>query len=239
MSIADRWSFQPLGVAAVLLASAAVLGGWGWLLVWPGMGNLLLAAAFFSGRPALLGKGPKGRRHLLARLLLLPYNLFLDLFHRLMNRRDSRFTAVEVAPGLFLGGYPGARPLPSEVDLVVDVASELPRAPASRGLDYLHVPCLNRRAPDGAVLSGALPGLARHAGGILIHCGAGKGRSAALAMAVLVARGDAETLAEAEKLLRRLRSGVSPHPVQRRLVEDLLTAFHAGRDIPARCDPQR
>jgi hypothetical protein len=237
--VADRWSFQMLGVAALLVASAAAFRGGGWLLLWPATGNFLLAAAFFSGRPALLGKDPQGRYALPARLILLPYWLFLDLFHRLMDRRDHRFTAVEVAPGLLLGGYPGARPLATGVDLVVDVASELPRAVATRELEYLYVPCLNRRAPEAAALSRALPRLAAHRGRILIHCGAGKGRSAALAAAVLMARGEAESLDEAERLIRALRPGVALHPPQRRLVEELLTAFHAGHGSPSRCGPRR
>jgi protein-tyrosine phosphatase len=189
----------------------------------------LLGSAFLSARPELLGKRPDGRRAAAAALALVPYTLFLLAFHAVLDRRDRRRTSAEVVPGIWLGGYLGRHAPPAAVDLVIDVASELPRAPGTRGLDYLALPCLNRRTPSTAQTRRVVDRAAAHRGAVLVYCGAGKGRSAAVVVAVLMARGQAATVAEAEALIRRVKPAVGLHPGQRRLVESLTPARAAER----------
>jgi predicted protein tyrosine phosphatase len=95
-----------------------------------------------------------------------------------------------------------------------------------------------RKALDGDSKKGSVRAAAEFAGivrevaalegGVLIHCAQGHGRSAALAAALLIARGVVEDLEGAERLLIASRPKVRLKPSQRTLVR----AF-AARQHPA------
>jgi protein-tyrosine phosphatase len=121
-----------------------------------------------------------------------------------------------VAPGLFLGGR--RTPPPPGVVTVVDLVAELPELRALRSVpSYRSYPVLDRWAPEPEELRGWLEEIERLPEPILVHCAAGKGRSAMLAAALLVKRGVAADIAGAEGRLREARPGVRLHPVQRRV----------------------
>ncbi len=224
----DRWTVLFLSLALVETAAAIAAGGFWWLLLWPAGAHLLLGLAFLTDRPSMLGKLPDGTRSLVRRLALAPYTLFLTLFHRIAGRYDERERPLEVVPGVFLSGRARPSSIPPGLELIVDVASELPALVRPGEVDYVRVSCLNRRVPILAEACQALRRLEQAGGPVLVHCGAGKGRSAALVAALLLRRGFAADVDTAEEILRRVKPGVRLHPAQRRFVDRLVLAAEAS-----------
>lgn len=89
------------------------------------------------------------------------------------------------------------------------------------GLAFLHLPTPDLHAPDAVSIErGVAFAQARHRRGerVLVHCQHGIGRSAILAMSILVAEG--MTPMEALELAKDARAAISPSPAQ-----------HAGWDL--------
>ena len=104
---------------------------------------------------------------------------------------------------------------------VVDLTAELPAAEAVRAREgYLCSPVLDGTSPDAATLA-LLVARLRHLEGVLVHCVAGHGRSATLAAALLIERGIARDVDEAEALMRRRRPGIRLSSAQREAVRAL------------------
>lgn len=93
------------------------------------------------------------------------------------------------------------------------------------------MPTLDTAAPEYAAFAEAARWAAAHAGPVYVHCAAGHGRSAALAAGILVLRGAASTVDEAEALLQKARPLVYLHRAQRLVVERLI-ADEATRATP-------
>src|SRR5262249_39640038 len=95
------------------------------------------------------------------------------------------------------------------------------------GRNYLCLPTLDNTAPEEGAVREMVAVLAGTTSAVYIHCAAGHGRSATVAAAVLLARGLASDVKEAEALLRKARPGVRLSPEQRHLLERL-TARDGG-----------
>lgn len=214
-----RYGFLFVALSASLLWLALVIGGAGLVLLWPALSFLLVGAAYLAHRPALLGKRPDGTQAGWAVLLLGPYFLLTwATWHaeRQLGRGDC---AHEVAPGLWVGRRPFAPDLPDGVRLIVDLTAELPAAAAvRRHPGYLCVPTLDATAPEPSALRGLLERL-RGEEQIYLHCASGHGRSATVAAALLLARGLAASVEEAEAQLRQRRPGIRLNAAQRRSLE--------------------
>jgi hypothetical protein len=89
---------------------------------------------------------------------------------------------------------------------------------------YVCLPTLDGTAPDAAALDELLRHAREETGPIYIHCAQGRGRSAALAAALLIARGAAANVDEAEATLRRARPSVRLNPAQRAWVARAIRA---------------
>src|SRR5919204_3009915 len=200
-----------------LLALGVIVGGWALLLIWPGVSFALLGAAYAGLGPRVYGKGEDGRMAWWSVLLLLPYLLLTwAVWHvqRLLSREDR---CNEVAPGLWLGRRAFARELPPGVDLVVDLTTEFPAPRGVRtGRTYLCLPTLDAVAPDEKALRGLTARVAAWPGVVYVHCALGHGRSATAVAAVLLARGLAADVKQAEAMLRQARPRVRLNAPQRR-----------------------
>jgi protein-tyrosine phosphatase len=202
------------------LALAAVRGGGWWLAAWPGVSFLIVAAAYARGGPRWFGKTAAGRFPIWAWLLLGPFLLFTwSTWHafRLLSREPA---GHEVAPGVWVGRRAGAHELPPDTRLVVDLTCEfwVPRGVGSNGRTYVCAPTLDGTAPDDASVKQLLARVHAESGTLYIHCAQGRGRSAALAAALLIARGVAADVNEAEAVLRKARPVVRLNGDQRRWV---------------------
>lgn len=207
------------GFGIYLTATAVLLGDVYWLLLWPGVNALLLAAGYVRLGPRLLGKRPNGRIAPWALILMLPYlGTTWILWH--LHRRVTREPAChEVAPRLWLGRRPLLHELPPNTDLIVDLTAEFFVSPGIlHGREYLCLPTLDCTAPDETLFRAAVARVADWPGTVYIHCAAGHGRSATFAAAVLAARGLAPDVAAAVRMLRTVRPGVGLQPSQRALL---------------------
>jgi protein-tyrosine phosphatase len=210
-------------VLGFMLAAYAVgLGGWGWLLAWPAVSFLVVALAYATSRPGLLGKRPGGHIAWWAIVLHLPFFALTWGFwhgHRLSSRKPA---CHEVVPGVWIGRRLLPVEVPPGVTLVIDLTAEFPERRAVRGgRTYLCLPTLDGTASalDAAVV--AAEQAAGWPGGVLIHCGFGYERTGVFAAAVLLARGHAADPVAALALVRAVRPGVRPNPAQRRRLDEI------------------
>lgn len=233
LRLAAGYALAGAGATAV----APFLHAWAWLAWWFAGASAVLAYAYAVNQPAVFGKRPDGRLAPLSVIVLLPYLLFAWGFFRLKLAWLRGAPAYHrVADGLYLGRRPYPAELPEDCTLVVDLTAEFPAHPelvAAR--PYRCLPTLNRHVPSESEFCTLLDELRRWDGPLYLHCGAGRGRSAMVAAALLVLRGSARDAADAEDQLRRVRRSVRLHPAQRALVDRCAAALRPGaaRQIPA------
>jgi protein-tyrosine phosphatase len=215
---AMRYGLLFLVLGSSIAALGAVAGGAAWVLSWPALSFCLVGVAYLARRPAMLGKRPDGTIAAWSLPLLGPYFLLAwGIWHaeRLRGRADA---ANEVAPALWVGRRPLSHELPAGVRRVVDLTAEFPAAiEVRRRAGYLCVPLLDGTALEIRTLRALLDRL-RGEEGILLHCAAGRGRSAMVAAALLIERGLADDVEHAEAMLRQRRPGIRLNAAQRRLL---------------------
>jgi protein-tyrosine phosphatase len=219
--------FTLLGIE--LIAAGIFLGGAGRLLCWPGASFLLVAAAYAGLGPRVFGKRRDGRLAWWAVVLLLPYLGLAWLVWYVQRSLSREPCCSPAAPGLWFGRRPYGHELPPGVSLVVDLTAEFPEPRGVRtGRTYLCAPILDGAATDEQTFRELIDKINAWPGGVYVHCAMGHGRSAMVAAAVLLARGLATTAGEAERLLRRVRSGVRLNRAQRVLLTAAAHRVAAG-----------
>ncbi len=233
---AAPWLAFGHGLAGVCaLASAPFAATFAWAPVWLGVAQLIVAYAYLGHRTAIFGKGKDGTLSPLSVLALLPHLFLVWGFFGLKLaglRREPCYHRV--AEGLVLGRRPFARELPADCELVVDLTAEFAADPLTLvGRRYRSLPVLNRHVPSDAEFTALIDELQRFRGGMYVHCGAGRGRSAMVVAALLVLRGAAADAREAERQLRAIRAGVRLHAGQRAIVDRCCAAL-SGRAAPDR-----
>lgn len=209
------WSFGGVGRVALGWASLSLAGtGLAYLINWTG--------AF--------GKRADGTMGALHVVLWWPFLLFVRLVHEAQRLLMGEAPSDEVAPGLWVGRRPRGHELPAAVALVVDLCAELPAAPGVAGATshrYLASPTLDATSPLPVALAEVVAAILDAEGPVLVHCAAGHGRSAAVAAAAAIARGDFPDLPAAERRLRERRRWIRLNREQRRAIEAFVRARRA------------
>ena len=209
-----------LALGAIQVRFAVAWGGWWSLLAWCGAAFSIAGVAHVTSAPWLLGKGRDGRMNAVSLLVLLPYFLVTWGRWQLEWWLSSEKPWDEVAPGLFLGRWPGRSRLPPRVEIVVDMTAELPAPSWLVGAcEYVSLPTLDTTAPDRARFAEVARQVAESPVPAYIHCALGHGRSATMAAAVLLSRRIAGTVPEALHRLRAVRPRVRLEASQLRLLE--------------------
>jgi Dual specificity phosphatase, catalytic domain len=189
------------------------------LWAWLGVSFLAVLVAYAGVGPQLFSKRRNGTIALWAVVLWLPYFLLtwgIWYLGRLVRRRVH---SHEIVPGLWLGAWPDTiRKLPPNTTLIVDLTAEFFRR--IHNTNYLCLPTLDADSPTLEALNIAVAAIQASPGPIYVHCAAGHGRSATVVAAVLIARGLAQDLDDAEKKMQRIRRGVRLTPPQRRLLQN-------------------
>ncbi len=206
------------GFALILSGSSAIETGW--LICWAGLGFVLVGLSYMRFGVGVFGKQPDGGRAWFNRIILFPY-LILNvtmwhLRHRVLSKEDS---CNEISPGIWLGRRPIDGEIPDGIITIVDLAAEFSATPQARKLNYICLPALDGRAPDDARFFKLMSELSDSSEPLYIHCAAGHGRSAAVAVGVMLARGLAAGIDEAEEIVQKKRPKISIKKPQREQLE--------------------
>lgn len=213
-------------VIPLIAAALTALALWArlWILLWPAIVLFAVAFVYFARAPGAFGKQLDGTHAWWAWLVWAPMFGYMRLMHEAARSLTREPVANEVAPGIWVGRRPRAHELPDGVAIVVDLCAELAelRAVATRQA-YLAIPTLDATSPTPPQLVRAvdtiLETLARTGGSAFIHCAFGHGRSATVAAAVLIRRGDA-TLADVERKMKASRPRIGLNALQRGALAD-------------------
>lgn len=211
------------GIAgAGLIVAGPLLGGWGWLLLWPGGALVLVAAIYLTGDAARFRKAD-GRMPAPAFWLLLPYLAGAWINSRLWTRR--RPAPSEIDGGLLLGRIPTRRERRAARSLV-DLAAELPVD--REGVAYRAAPMLDLLPPTVEQIDDAVAAVDALAAErpTLLFCALGYARSATVAAAWLLASGRAAGVDEALAAVRRARPEVALRPADQRRLEEWQATRH-------------
>ena len=207
--------------ALFVIGAAQIALGWlyhtaAWLLGWSGVSFIAVSLAYVWQKPGIFGKRTDGTLTPWHVALLWPYLLFTWVAWFLGSRLSREAPGHLIAPGLWLGRRAYGRELPPGISLVVDMTAELPE-PASvrRGRTYLCLPTLDGSVPDRAKLRTLVETITTWQGGVFVHCALGRGRSALVVAAVLLAKGVAPDFAGASLVLKKARPSVWMNGVQR------------------------
>lgn len=191
-----------------------------WVLLWPAAVWLAVAIVYFAKAPGALGKRPDGTLAWWAWPVWAPIFGYMRLLHELARWLTDEPVGNEVAPGVWVGRRPRRHELPDGISIVVDLCAELPEAPGvAADRRYLAIPTLDATAPPPGEIVRAVEAVLATPGAAFIHCAFGHGRSAAVAAAVLVRRGDA-TLGDVEQILRASRPRIGLNTYQRRALAE-------------------
>jgi protein-tyrosine phosphatase len=201
------------GALLLLLAGswvglASLFDGAAWLLLWPatafagaGLGYVGLGARVF-------GKRADGTVAWPVAVVMAPY-LAVGWAGWRLFRLGPEDACNRVAPWLWLGRRPARGELPPDVTAVVDLTAEFPVDRVELGArGYLGLPTLDGHVPSHGQLADLVARAHAHGGVLYVHCAYGHGRSALVAAALLLARGEAESAEGAVARLRAVRPGV-------------------------------
>jgi len=208
-----------IGVAQVAIAASGILP-FPWLFLWSGLAWIAAAVSYSGVGPRVVfGKGVDGRLGLVNTALMLPYLLpSWGLWHlqRLTSRED---VCNEIVDGVWLGRRCSGRRLPANIASVVDMTCEFAeRREVVNGRRYLSVPTPDGHVPKLRQLSEAVEEAAMSTGPLYVHCAVGHGRSAMFVAALLLRRGLAADVDEAEAIIKVRRPLVQVNQSQRRLL---------------------
>lgn len=220
-------------LAAVLVGW--VVGGWGWLLLWPAGAWAVVATGYLSGYHRVFGKGPGGRLSPVRVAALIPYLLPAWVVWRFRVWLWVETPWHEITPTLFLGRrVRHEKELPPDIDMVVDLTTEFAE-PASVRQDrrYICLPTLDGSAPGRERFFELVDIVAAYDGRVYVHCAVGFGRSATLVCAVLIARGQAATPGAAVHHVREIRPGVMLGRRQYRLLVEAVDRY-----VPETFEPE-
>lgn len=176
-------------VATLLVASAALHGGWQWLLLWPAISLGIVAAGYLHVGPAVFGKSSRGVLSPSAHLFLLPYLLSVwFLWHSLrLVKREPAFH--QLTEGIFIGRRLLLHEFPSNINHVIDLTCEFNEPGISRSAAYHAFPILDGSVPAVDQLREWAMTVAKLSGNIYIHCAEGRGRTGLFSAALLLVSG--------------------------------------------------
>ena len=181
-----------LSAAAALTVAAFYIQGVTWFLLWPAFALSLVAAAYWTGDAAWLGK-QNGRMP----FWMWPYAAGAWVNSRLWTRGQAPWQ--ELADGVWVGRAPTA---PAPFRTVIDLTAELPlRAD-------LRVPILDLTVPRVEQLESAVAAIEHASRPVLVCCALGYSRSATVAAAWWMAHTGCADAALAGAAVQRARPQV-------------------------------
>jgi len=214
-----RLTLLYLAGAATCTVAAFDFRGLAWVLLWPAFALSMVAAAYWTGNPAWLGKHNQPTA-----LLMLPYTAAAWINSRLWTRGQP--ASNHLIDAVWIGRAPSRRDRQG-IGSVVVLAPELPM----RG--DAHIAMLDLSPPTEEQIEAAVRAIVRLAPRrpTLVCCALGYSRSAVAAAAWLMAAGHAADTGDAIHQVRRARPQVVIGP-EFRLSLERWAATHWKRKLP-------
>ena len=217
-------------VGVLLVLCGLIARGWAYAFCWLGFSFVLLGLAHFAGRHGIFGKRPDGTLPLWSKLLHLPFFLITTLAWRaicLLGREPAYHRVIDdLVIGRRLLGPECGDEFTNYVDLTAEF--EEPRTVRQKPC-YVSYPILDGGAPAVQSLREMVTKL--RPGKTYIHCAQGHGRSAVVALAVLLANGTVKSVEEGLRLLVGARQAVRLNRPQRRCIESFARAMAERGDV--------
>ncbi len=216
-------------IFAIWLITVAIRfqGVW-WLLLWPAISFLFVGLAYLRQTHSIFGKRPDGKFAPWAIVIFLPFFLFTWTVWHVRRWLSKEVCSHEIVPGVWLGRRAFHREIPGNVTLVVDMTAEFLRpAKVMTGKTYWCIPTLDNTAIDQRSLEELIAKLSAWPGDMYIHCALGRGRSATVVAALLIARSHARDVPDAIRLMKSVRPWIYVNHRQRAGLEQWHQAFQA------------
>jgi protein-tyrosine phosphatase len=230
-----RYAVTFLLLGATAVAAAVTGGGWAWLWLWPGACLLAVGTGYAGAGPRVFGKRSDGSRAGWAILVQAPYLGVAWLIWWLLRRVRTEPCCHALAPDLFIGRRPRPAEMPAAVAAIVDLTCELSESAAvRRGRRYLCVPVLDGHVTSDGTFVALVHALARPGETTYVHCAEGRGRTGALAVALLLARGLATDVDSALTLARSTRPSLRLSRSQRAQLERLTPLLRSAVAVESR-----
>jgi protein-tyrosine phosphatase len=203
-----------LPLLAAALAVFAFATGW-WVVLWPVVVLVATTIVYALRLPGAFLKRSDGTLPWFSWLVWAPLFTYQWIILEGGRRIMKEAISTEVGPGVYVARRPRLADLPPNIAIVVDLCAEFPAAPGiTEGRTYLTIPTLDATAPTPAQITAAVDAVIAANGAAFIHCAHGHGRSATVAAAVLIRRGQA-TLEDVEAKMKALRPRVGLNSTQR------------------------
>ncbi len=211
-----------LGVGSACAVFITDGGPGSYLRGWVSISAFVMALAYISSWPRVMGKRPDGVVPWYRSALLLPFVLFTILMGNLKAWFGREPVFDEMVPGIYVGRRCSGAELPADVEVVVDLTCERTEPRALREAStYYGLFTLDGTAPEARAYRALLEKLIPDRRPMYIHCAMGHSRSATVAAGVLIGRDIVRTAAAAEQLMKRVRPKIHLTRAQRALVEAL------------------
>jgi protein-tyrosine phosphatase len=227
-----------LKIGLLLLALA---GGWLLLatqagpaappLAWAALSFGLAAAGYLGLGARVFGKRQDGTVPWWAALLNAPYLAFGWVSWQAV-RLGPEETWNQIRPWLYLGRRPAPGELPEDSTLVIDLTAEFPRDDrVLAGRSYLCLPTLDAHVPSLQALRSLIEQASQGERVLYVHCAYGHGRSALVAAALLLRRGEAASADDALAQLKERRPRVKLSAPQQALLRRYAAESKGSLDL--------
>jgi protein-tyrosine phosphatase len=204
--------FLPSLAAALVVFAFAT--GW-WVALWPAVVLVATTIVYVLRLPGAFLKRKDGTLPWFSWLVWGPLFAYQWVVLEGGRRLTGETRSTEVGPGVYVARRPRLADLPPNIAIVVDLCAEFPVAPGiTRGRAYITIPTLDATAPTPEQIVIAVEAVLAANGPAFIHCAHGHGRSATVAAAVLIRRGQA-TLDDVEAKMKALRPRIGLNATQR------------------------
>ncbi len=202
----------------VLVVLGWVEQGWFFVAVWLGGDFLVLGVAHGRGSHRLFGKRAEGTLPLWSWLAFLPLLTYTTVVWHLLRVFSREPACSQVTEQLVIGRRLLSSEFDDHFDNYVDLTAEFSEPRLVRcSPSYRSFPILDRGAPTPEALRAAVVSL--RPGRTFIHCAQGHGRTALLALAVLLSSNVARSVEDGLRMLSAVRPGICLSREQYRCIQ--------------------
>lgn len=192
-------------VSLLLVITAISRGGWYLFCLWPAISFAVVASGYLYFGPCVYGKSAQGTLSPFNQLLLLPYLVYLWAAWYLLRLIKQETAYDQLSDSIYIGRRLLGREFPSHMEHVIDLTCEFSEPKPLRDANYHSFQVLDGFVPSPEQLDLWVTEAATFSGDIYIHCAEGHGRTGLFAAALLVKKGQFQSVEEALSFVKSKR----------------------------------